>query len=453
MHPNNAHCHDASFSRSHHGRVIQSIHAREILDSRGFPTVEVEVATSSNMRARAAVPSGASTGKFEAVEKRDGDALRFAGKGVRHVLDHIHTTLQPRLIGMRVDDQRALDALLCEIDGTDNKRHVGANATLPISLACARLAARLHRTPLYRYLGGSSACTLPMPMINVINGGAHANNGVSVQEFMIVPVGAESFSHALELAHRVFYTLKKNLNNQGLSTSVGDEGGFAPPFAHTHDAVDTLMKAILDAGLTPGKDIALALDVAASELFQDTPDSEHMGSYLFDDVRYTHHDLMEQIYLPLLKQYPIVSIEDPFDQEDFAGFQELTHTASSTQIVGDDVFVTNSKRLSMGIQKKAGNAILIKLNQIGTLTETLDVIDQAHAHGYRTIISHRSGETEDTFIADLAVATGRLGLGSQIKTGSLCRSERTSKYNQLLRIEDELGSQARFINPFMPRAL
>lgn len=438
-----------AYAKPGHGRTIQNVHAREILDSRGFPTIEVELSVASGMRARASVPSGASTGAFEAVERRDGEAHRFAGKGVRHVIEHIHNIIQPKLMGLRVDEQRTIDDVLCTLDGTDNKQNLGANATLPISLACARMASRLYRMPLFKYLGGITQHTLPMPLINILNGGAHANNGLSVQEFMIVPVGAHTFLHALELSHRVFFALKTLLNDQGMSTAVGDEGGFAPSLTSTQDGLDLVMRAIEKAGLKPGDDIALALDVAASELYHETPDAQHKGHYIFDDVSYSNTDLLEKIYTPMVSEYPIISIEDPFDQNDFEGFAMLTKKFGKTvQVVGDDVFVTNPVRLQKGVDTHAANAILIKLNQIGTLTETLDVIDRAHRHQYRTIISHRSGETEDTFIADLAVATGRSGAGTQIKTGSLARSERTAKYNQLLRIHDDLGAHAAFINPF-----
>ena len=444
--------HFRSSNRPGHGRVIQGIHAREILDSRGFPTVEVEVSVASGMRARAAVPSGASTGKFEAVERRDGDRTRFCGKGVRHVIEHIHNIIQPKLMGYRVDDQRGIDAALCDLDGTDNKQNLGANATLPISLACARLAARLFRMPLFKYLGGTTQHTLPMPMINILNGGAHANNGLSVQEFMIVPLGAHTFPQALEMSHRVFFALKTLLNDAGMSTSVGDEGGFAPPLGSTQAGLDLVMQAIEKSGLRPGDDIALALDVAASELYYHTPDTQHTGHYLFDEISYSNADLIEKIYTPFVNNYPIISLEDPFDQDDFEGFSQLTEKfGAQLQVVGDDIFVTNPKRLQQGIDQGACNAILIKLNQIGTLTETLDVIDLAHHNNYRTVISHRSGETEDTFIADLAVATGRNGLGSQIKTGSLCRSERTAKYNQLLRLHDDMMDHAVLGNPFVVR--
>lgn len=421
--------HPSSFSS--HRFTITHILAREILDSRGIPTVEAEIILESGMRARASVPSGASTGMFEALERRDGDFHRFNGKGVTHVIHTIKEEIAPLLKGHRVDDQRGIDHLLCRHDGTPNKSKWGANATLAVSMACARAAALAHHAPLSRYLGGVNAHLLPMPLINIINGGAHANNGLNIQEFMIVPVGAQTFMEALELSFAVFSTLKTILHKRGLSTAVGDEGGVAPPLFGTEDALDLLMESIAHAGLNAGEHIAIALDVAASEFYDMTTQSYH-----YNAKHYNAETLMEEVYAPLLDQYPILSIEDPLDQNDFKGYTAFTQRfGHRVQIVGDDLFVTNPKRLQQGIDMGACNAILIKLNQIGTVTETLDVIDMAHRAGYKTIISHRSGETEDTFIADLAVATN----AGQIKTGSLCRSERTGKYNQLLRIQERIS--------------
>lgn len=412
---------------------ISNILAREILDSRGFPTVEVEVHLENGMHARASVPSGASTGKFEAVEKRDGDLSRYMGKGVESVVEAIESDIFLSLQGLHADNQRKIDDTLIAMDGTPNKSKFGANATLAVSLACARVAARSHRMPLYTYLGGIAANTLPMPLINILNGGVHANNPLDVQEFMIVPVAAEKFSEALSLSALVFHTLKGLLKKKGMSTAVGDEGGVAPMLKTTREALDFLCEAIHSAGLRPGHDIALALDVAASEFFKD-------GLYHFEGREHDAASMLD-FYEKLVADYPILSIEDPLDQEDFAGYTSLTKKlGDSIQIVGDDIFVTNQKRLARGIDEKCANAILIKLNQIGTLTETMDVVEKAHKAGFKTIISHRSGETEDTFIADLAVAVN----AGQIKTGSLCRGERTAKYNQLLRIEERLARQAYF---------
>lgn len=411
--------------------MIAHLAACEVLDSRGYPTVEAEVILESGMRARAIVPSGASTGIFEALERRDGDFHRFQGKGVTKVVETIKNDIAPLIKGYRVDDQRGIDHILCQSDGTSNKSKFGANATLAVSMACARAAALSHHVPLFRYLGGGNAHRLPMPLINIINGGAHANNGLSIQEFMIVPVGANTLMEALELSFAVFSSLKALLQKRGLSTAVGDEGGVAPPLLGSENALDLIMEAIAHAGLNAGEDIALALDVAASEFYD-----RGTGSYHYGGKSYQSQTLIDEVYAPLLDHYPILSIEDPLDQEDFQGYTTLTERFSHClQIVGDDLFVTNPERLRKGIDQGACNAILIKLNQIGTVTETLNVIEQAHRAGYKTIISHRSGETEDTFIADLAVATN----AGQIKTGSLCRSERTSKYNQLLRIQEKIS--------------
>lgn len=422
--------------------LIEHIIPREVIDSRGFPTVEVEVVLKNGMVGRAIAPSGASTGKFEALEMRDSDLTRFQGKGVLKVIRAIRRDISPHLIGLPGDQQALIDGTLCRLDGTENKSHLGANALLPISMACAKAAAQAHAMPLYRYLGGSRASTLPVPLINILNGGAHANNGLDIQEFMIVPIAARDMMEAIELCASVFHTLKSQLKGKGFSTAVGDEGGVAPPLQGTIAALDTIMEAIVAAGLTPNKDIALALDVAASELYDGARSLYHMDG--------TDHDSNSLIhfYGELVNQYPIVSIEDPLDQEDFHGYQKMTELLGERiQIVGDDIFVTNRIRLDRGIKMGAANAILIKLNQIGTVTETLDVIDHALHHGYTTIISHRSGETEDTFIADLAVGVN----AGQIKTGSLCRSERTAKYNQLLRIQESLGGFSRLANDFLRR--
>ncbi len=421
--------------------AISNILAREVLDSRGFPTVEVDVMLDNGMKARASVPSGASTGAFEALDMRDGDKHRFQGKGVRCVIETIEADIFQLLQGHRVDQQRKIDRMLCDLDGTENKSKLGANATLAVSMACAKVASRAYKMPLFRYLGGVGAHTLPMPLINIINGGAHANNGLDIQEFMIVPVAARTFMEALELSAAVFHTLKLLLKKRGISTAVGDEGGVAPRLGGTEEALDLIMEAIVDSGLMPGEHIALALDVAASEFYD-----ANKGLYVYGG-RDQDSPSMIAVYSKLVDDYPLVSIEDPLDQEDFKGFAEMTRTLGHRlQIVGDDLFVTHKKRLEKGIAHGAGNAILIKLNQIGTVTETLDVIAQAQRAGYKTVISHRSGETEETFIADLAVAMN----AGQIKTGSLCRSERTAKYNQLLRIAECLGSTAHFaVDAFM----
>lgn len=440
--PHNAQPHKNPHTFGDHGHLnhghplaIQNIIAREILDSRGFPTVEVEVVLANGVMNRAAVPSGASTGKFEALELRDGDNHRFMGKGVRHVVETIESDIFQILQGRRVDEQRKIDTLLIELDGTENKSNLGANAMLAVSLACAKTAARAHKMPLFRYLGGVHSHILPMPLINIINGGAHANNGLDIQEFMIVPVAATTIMEALELSGAVFHTLKGILKKRGISVAVGDEGGVAPKLDNTRAALDLIMEAITTAGLTPGEHMALALDVAASEFFD-----ESKGHYQFEGKSRSSADMIN-FYEELVQNYPILSIEDPLDQEDFAGYAAMTkQMGHRLQIVGDDLFVTNPKRLKQGIAQHATNAILIKLNQIGTLSETLDVIEMAHKAGMKTVISHRSGETEDTTIADLAVAVN----AGQIKTGSLCRSERTAKYNQLLRIEEKLGREARF---------
>jgi enolase len=411
---------------------ITAVIAREILDSRGNPTVEVEVQTQSG-HGRAAVPSGASTGEHEAIELRDGDKKRFHGKGVMKAVANVMQTLGPSVIGLDALDQAEVDRVLLEADGTPNKSKLGANAILGVSMAVARAAADAVGIPLWRYLGGANARVLPTPLMNVVNGGAHADNGLEIQEFMIVPSGAESFPEALRAGAEIFATLKKNLKEKGLTTAVGDEGGFAPRFNSNEEAVSALVKAIQDAGYAPGKDVSLALDCAASEFFD-----KGTKKYTFDKKAITGAELVAT-YEKLCATYPIVSIEDGCAEDDWDTWKALTDKLGKrVQIVGDDLFVTNVKRLERGIQAGVANAILVKLNQIGTLTETFDTIRMGAEAGYRSIISHRSGETEDTFIADLAVATN----AGQIKTGSLSRSDRVAKYNQLLRIGFELGTGA-----------
>ncbi|NET39045.1 MAG: phosphopyruvate hydratase [Cyanothece sp. SIO1E1] len=410
---------------------IEIIKAREILDSRGRPTVEAEVYLEDGSIGLAQVPSGASTGSFEAHELRDGDASRYGGKGVLAAVNNIEDMIAAKLVGLNAIDQAAIDQAMIELDGSPNKSKLGANAILAVSLATAKAVAEALGLPLYRYLGGPLANLLPVPLMNVINGGAHANNNVDIQEFMIVPIGASSFREALRWGAEVFACLSKVLQKQGLLTGVGDEGGFAPNLKSNQAALDLLLEAIEQAGYQPGQQIALALDVAASEFYAD-------GQYTYDGA--THAPTMLIDYLEsLVAQYPIVSIEDGLHEDDWQHWQQLTaRLGDRVQLVGDDLFVTNPTRLQKGIEARAGNSILIKLNQIGSLTETLQTIDLGIRNGYNAVISHRSGETEDTTIADLAVAT-RAG---QIKTGSLCRSERVAKYNRLLRIEDELGDQA-----------
>ena len=415
---------------------IVNVRAREILDSRGNPTVEVEVALADGSVGRAAVPSGASTGEHEAVELRDGDARRYAGKGVIEAVRNVNEVLGPRLEGMAAADQIAIDAEMMDADGTPNKGKLGANAILSVSLAVARAAAQDCGLPLYRYLGGPMARVLPVPMMNILNGGAHASNNVDAQEFMVVPIGAETFAEGLRLGVEVFHSLKKVLGQMGLSTAVGDEGGFAPMLPSNEAALDVVMQAIQSAGYEPGRDVAIALDVAASELFQD-------GEYVFkkgDGSRRSAEALVD-LYAGWVDRYPIVSIEDGLAENDWAGWALLTERLHErVQLVGDDLFVTNVDRLGRGIEEGVANAVLVKVNQIGTLTETLQCIELAKGSAYGVIISHRSGETEDTFIADLAVATG----AGQIKTGSASRTDRTAKYNQLLRISEELGDLAHY---------
>jgi enolase len=417
-------------------QTIANIHAREILDSRGNPTVEADVVLNDGTRGRASVPSGASTGEHEAVELRDGDKGRYGGKGVRSAVEHIEETIAQALIGHAVTDQLGIDALLIELDGTPNKSKLGANSMLAVSLASARAAAMAVGLPLYRYLGGPLSRVMPVPMMNILNGGAHASNSVDCQEFLIVPIGAETFSESLRMGVEVFHALKRVLTDRKLSTAVGDEGGFAPDLRDDEEAIKVILEAIDQAGYDAGKEVAIALDVAASELYAD-------GVYSFKKSGAGKRDAagMIDLYTTWLDEYPIVSIEDGLAEDDWDGWAKLTNAIGDRcQLVGDDLFVTNTERLARGIESHVANAILIKLNQIGTLSETLEAIEMARAAGYLSVISHRSGETEDTFIADLAVATS----AGQIKTGSASRTERVAKYNQLLRIEAELGAGAEF---------
>ncbi|MFF2277241.1 phosphopyruvate hydratase [Agromyces sp. NPDC058126] len=410
---------------------IEAVGAREILDSRGNPTVEVEVLLDDGTLARAAVPSGASTGAFEAYELRDGDADRYLGKGVQKAVDAVLDQLGPAIEDLDASDQRLVDAALIEADGTDNKSALGANAILGVSLAVAKAAADAADLPLFRYLGGPNAHVLPVPMMNIINGGAHADTGVDIQEFMVLPIGAPTYSEGLRWGVETYHSLKSLLKSKGYSTGLGDEGGFAPDFEHNRAALDFISEAVEKAGFTLGTDIALGLDVAASEFFEN-------GVYRFEGKDRTSAE-MSAYYAELAAAYPLISIEDPLDEADWEGWTALTaELGQKLQLVGDDLFVTNPKRLADGIAKHAGNSILVKVNQIGTLTETLDAVSLAQRSGYTAVLSHRSGETEDTTIADLAVATNC----GQIKTGAPARSERVAKYNQLLRIEEELGEAA-----------
>jgi enolase len=411
---------------------IDAVGAREILDSRGNPTVEVEVALDDGTIGRAAVPSGASTGAFEAVELRDGGD-RYLGKGVLKAVAGVNDTIGPALVGFDADDQRAIDLAMLDLDGSDNKAKLGANAILGVSLASAKAAADSAKLPLFRYVGGPNAHVLPVPMLNILNGGSHADSNVDIQEFMIAPIGAPTFSEALRMGAEVYHSLKSVLNQRGLSTGLGDEGGFAPNLDSNRAALELISAAVEGAGLTVGSDIAFALDVAASEFFAD-------GTYAFEGQQKTAEE-MSAYYAELVAAFPIVSIEDPLDEDDWAGWTTLTETlGDDVQIVGDDLFVTNVERLTRGISEGAANALLVKVNQIGSLTETLDSVDLAHRHGFTCMMSHRSGETEDTTIADLAVATNC----GQIKTGAPARSDRVAKYNQLLRIEEALGSSASY---------
>jgi enolase len=413
---------------------IERVHARQILDSRGNPTVEVEVLLRSGAHGRAAVPSGASTGEFEAVELRDGGSA-WAGKGVERAVENVNGEIATAVLGFDADDQRGLDIRLIELDGTPNKGRLGANAILGVSLAAAKAAAVEEGMPLYRYLGGEAAHVLPVPMMNVLNGGAHADNDVDFQEFMIVPVGAERFSDALRMGVEVFHGLKSRLKELGLATAVGDEGGFAPDLESNEAALELLVEGIAASGYEPGRDVAIALDPATSELFEN-------GAYdLAREGRTLGSDELADYWRSLCERYPVVSIEDGMDEEDWAGWRTLTERLGErVQLVGDDLFVTSSARLRRGIDEGVANAILVKVNQIGTLTETLDAIKLAREAGYAAVISHRSGETEDVTIADLAVATG----AGQIKTGAPSRSDRVAKYNQLLRIQEELGEDAAY---------
>jgi len=428
--------------------LIEKVHAREILDSRGNPTVEVEVTLECGIKGRASVPSGASTGENEALELRDGDKARYGGKGVLKAVENVNTIIAPALEGLDVRDQRGIDHLMLELDGTPTKSKLGANAILGVSLAVAQTAAAALDMPLYRYIGGTNTYVLPVPMMNIINGGAHSDAPIAFQEFMIRPVGASNEREAIRMGAEVFHALAKNLKARGLSTAVGDEGGFAPNFDGIKDALDTIMKSIKDAGYEPGKDVKIAMDCAASEFAV-----VENGQYFYDysqlkngvkkDPEGKKLTAEEQInYLEqLITEYPIDSIEDGLDENDWENWVKLTNRIGDRcQLVGDDLFVTNVKFLEQGIKLGAGNSILIKVNQIGSLTETLDAIEMAHRHGYTTVTSHRSGETEDTTIADIAVATN----SGQIKTGSLSRTDRMAKYNQLIRIEEELGASARY---------
>ena len=416
--------------------TIIDITAREILDSRGNPTVEADVTLASGAVGRAAVPSGASTGEHEAIELRDGDVERYLGKGVQNAVQNVEETIAPALEGMMATDQMLIDRTLIDLDGTATKSKLGANAILAVSMAVARAAAMDVGLPLYRYLGGPLARVMPVPMMNILNGGAHASNTVDFQEYMIIPVGASTFSDGLRMGVEVFHSLKKVLHKRKLATSVGDEGGFAPDLKNDEEALDVIIEAIEAANYAPGKEIALALDVAASELHKD-------GTYTFkkSGAGQRSAEGMIELYARWLEEYPIVSIEDGLSEDDWGGWESLTRTLGDRcQLVGDDLFVTNTERLARGIESGVANSILIKVNQIGTLTETLEAIEMARAAGYLSVISHRSGETEDTFIADLAVGTG----AGQIKTGSASRTDRVAKYNQLLRIEEQLGGAAEY---------
>ncbi|MFC9251040.1 phosphopyruvate hydratase [Amycolatopsis thailandensis] len=413
--------------------LIEQVGAREILDSRGNPTVEVEVALDDGTLARAAVPSGASTGEHEAVELRDGDTGRYNGKGVERAVAAVLDEIGPDLVGTDAVDQRIVDQKLVDLDGTPAKSRLGANAILGVSLAVAKAAAESAELELFRYLGGPNAHVLPVPMLNILNGGAHADTDVDIQEFMIAPIGAESFREALRWGTEVYHSLKSVLKGRSLSTGLGDEGGFAPSLKNNREALDLILQAIEKAGYAPGRDVALALDVAATEFFSD-------GAYTFEGAKKSAEQ-MSAYYAELLRDYPLVSIEDPLSEDDWDGWVQLTaEIGEKVQIVGDDLFVTNPDRLEEGITRRAANALLVKVNQIGTLSETLDAISLATSYGYKSMMSHRSGETEDTFIADLAVATGV----GQIKTGAPARGERIAKYNQLLRIEETLADAARY---------
>ncbi len=415
--------------------AIINIHGRQIIDSRGNPTVEVDVLLEDGSFGRAAVPSGASTGKHEAVERRDGDKARWGGKGVEHAVRAIDTDIAEAVVGMDAEDQGDIDTAMIALDGTENKSRLGANAILGVSLAVAKAAADARGLPLYRYVGGVSARTLPVPMMNIINGGEHADNPIDFQEFMVMPVGAVTLAEAVRCGSEIFHVLKRELSAKGLNTAVGDEGGFAPDLASTTDALDFIMGSIEKAGYKPGDDVMLALDCAATEFFRD-------GRYdISGENRILSSDEMAQYLADLMRRYPILSIEDGMAEDDFEGWKALTDLiGDKVQLVGDDLFVTNPKRLKQGIRDGLANSLLVKVNQIGTLTETLEAVSMAQRAGYTAVMSHRSGETEDTTIADLAVATNC----GQIKTGSLARSDRLAKYNQLIRIEEELGDTAHY---------
>jgi len=415
---------------------IKKVHAREIIDSRGNPTVEVDVLLEGGILGRAAVPSGASTGEHEAVELRDGDKKRFGGKGVSKAVKNVNSIIGHKLIGRDASKQRMIDEFLINLDGTENKSKLGANGILGVSLACAHAVANEKQIPLFKYIGGEKAVTLPVPMMNIINGGSHADNNVDLQEFMIMPFGGKTFSEALRMGAEIFHTLKKILHSKGLSTAVGDEGGFAPDLKSNEEAIQIILEAIKAAGYEPGSQVKIALDPASSEFYKD-------GKYTlkaeFKPVRTSSE--MVDFYQSWCEKYPIFSIEDGLAENDWDGWKKLTdRLGDRVQLVGDDLFVTNTKRLQMGINRGVANSILIKVNQIGTLTETIDAVNLAHENGYTAVMSHRSGETEDTTIADLAVA---LNCG-QIKTGSMCRTDRICKYNQLLRIEEQLGKKAQY---------
>ena len=415
--------------------TIIDIHAREILDSRGNPTVEVDVTIEDGTLGRAAVPSGASTGAHEAVEKRDSDKNRYKGKGVLNAVAAVNGEIAEELIGYDVTEQLSIDTLMIEMDGTPNKSRLGANAILGCSLACAKAAADFCNLPIYRYVGGATSKTLPVPMMNIINGGEHADNPIDIQEFMIMPVAAENIKDAIRIGSEIFHTLKNELKNAHLSTGIGDEGGFAPNIKSTREAIDFILKSTEKAGYSPGSDIFLALDCASTEYYSD-------GKYIFKGERRELSSIENIAYLEsLVKDYPIISIEDGMAEDDWEGWIALTETlGDKVQLVGDDLFVTNPSRLKMGIEKKAANSMLVKVNQIGTLSETLNAVEMAHRANFTNVMSHRSGETEDSTIADLAVATNC----GQIKTGSLARSDRLAKYNQLIRIEEELGDTAEY---------
>ena len=412
--------------------IIEALGAREILDSRGNPTVEVEIVLEDGSAARAAVPSGASTGAFEAVELRDG-GNRYLGKGVEKAIKFVNENIAPEIIGLDAQDQRLIDQAMIELDGTKNKAKLGANAILGVSLAVAKASAEHADLSLFKYVGGNNAHILPVPMMNILNGGAHADTNVDIQEFMVAPIGADSFKESLRWGAEIYHSLKSVLKKRGLATSIGDEGGFAPNLESNRAALDLILEAVQGAGFKPGKEIALAMDVAATEFHEN-------GKYSFEGTERSAAEMISY-YSELVSSYPLVSIEDPLDEDDWAGWAEMTATlGSKVQLVGDDLFVTNPERLAKGIAAGTANALLVKVNQIGTLTETLDAVEMAHRAGYRSMMSHRSGETEDTTIADLAVATNC----GQIKTGAPARSERVAKYNQLLRIEEELADGARY---------